>query len=70
VSRVQGGKLKAKNEIRIAAIFKNSPIEFLTMIVVHELAHLKEKEQKKAFINCANTCKVIIIRLSLNCDCI
>ncbi|KGJ89482.1 hypothetical protein ND16A_2375 [Thalassotalea sp. ND16A] len=37
VSRVQGGKLKAKNEIRIAAIFKHAPIEFLTMIVVHEL---------------------------------
>ncbi len=49
VSRVQGGKLKSKNEIRIAALFKNAPIEFLTMIVVHELAHLKEKEHNKAF---------------------
>jgi len=49
VSRVQGNKLKSKNEIRIASVFKKVPIEFLTMIVVHELAHLKEKEHNKAF---------------------
>lgn len=49
VTRIQGGKLKAKNEIRIAALFKHVPVEFLTMIVVHELAHLKEKDHNKAF---------------------
>jgi predicted metal-dependent hydrolase len=49
VSRVQGGKLKAKHEIRIAAVFRAAPLEFLKMIVVHELAHLKEKEHNKAF---------------------
>lgn len=49
VSRVQGGKLKAKNEIRIASMFKSVPEEFLRMIVVHELAHFKEKEHNKAF---------------------
>lgn len=49
VSRVQGGKLKAKNEIRIGTVFKNMPEEFLRMIVVHELAHFKEKEHNKAF---------------------
>ena len=49
VSRVQGAKLKAKNEIRIASVFKNAPIEFLTMIVVHELAHLKARDHNKAF---------------------
>lgn len=49
ISRVQGGKLKAKAEIRIAAVFKNTPEPFLRMIVVHELAHLKEKEHNKAF---------------------
>lgn len=49
VSRVQGTKLKAKHEIRIAAVFKEAPLEFLTMIVVHELAHLKEREHTKAF---------------------
>ena len=51
VSRVQGGKLKAKNEIRIGAAFKTAPLEFLRMIVVHELAHLKEKDHNKAFYN-------------------
>ena len=49
ISRVQGSKLKAKNEIRIASIFKSVPEEFLEMIVVHELAHFKEKEHNKAF---------------------
>jgi UTP pyrophosphatase len=48
-SRVQGGKLKAKSEIRIGAVFKNAPLEFLRMIVIHELAHLREKEHNKAF---------------------
>lgn len=49
VTRIQGSKLKSKNEIRIAAMFKQAPIEFLQMIVVHELAHLKEKEHNKQF---------------------
>jgi predicted metal-dependent hydrolase len=49
VSRVQGNKLKSKNEIRIGSIFKKSPEPFLSMIVVHELAHLKEKEHNKPF---------------------
>lgn len=49
VSRVQGGKLKAKNEIRISHIFKKAPEVFLRMIVAHELSHLKEKEHDKAF---------------------
>jgi len=49
VSRVQGNKLKSKNEIRIGALFKKSPEAFLKMIVVHELAHIKEKDHNKAF---------------------
>jgi predicted metal-dependent hydrolase len=49
VSRVQGGKLKAKREIRVASLFKDAPAAFLRMIVVHELAHLKEKAHDKAF---------------------
>ena len=49
VSRVQGNKLKAKREIRIAALFKTVPDEFLRMITVHELAHLKERQHDKAF---------------------
>ncbi len=49
ISRVQGGKLKAKKEIRISSFFKESPADFLRMIVVHELAHLKERNHDKAF---------------------
>jgi UTP pyrophosphatase len=49
ISRVQGGKLKAKREIRIAALFRHQPAAFLRMITVHELAHLKEKAHDKAF---------------------
>lgn len=49
ISRIQGGKLKAKKEIRISDIFKEMPEAFLRMIVVHELAHLKERDHNKAF---------------------
>ncbi len=49
ISRVQGNKLKAKNEIKIAALFRRVPLQFLKMIVVHELAHIKERDHDKAF---------------------
>ncbi len=49
VSRVQGNKLKAKREIRVAALFRDAPAAFLKMIVVHELAHLKQRAHDKAF---------------------
>lgn len=49
ISRVQGSKLKSKNELRVSSLFKRTPEPFLNMIVVHELAHLKEKEHNKAF---------------------
>jgi UTP pyrophosphatase len=49
VARVQGGRLKAKREIRIASLFKDAPEAFLRMIVVHELAHLKARDHDKAF---------------------
>ena len=49
IARVQGNKLKAKREIRIASLFKDAPEPFLKMIVVHELAHLREREHDKAF---------------------
>ncbi|WP_044871112.1 M48 family metallopeptidase [Pseudomonas sp. LFM046] len=49
ISRVQGGKLKAKKEIRVASLFKDAAPEFLQMILVHELAHLKERDHTKAF---------------------
>jgi hypothetical protein len=49
VSRVQGTRLKAKREIRVAGVFRDAPAAFLRMIVVHELAHLKELDHDKAF---------------------
>ena len=49
ISRVQGNKLKSKREIRVASLFKDVPEEFLRMIAVHELAHIKEKDHDKAF---------------------
>lgn len=49
ISRVQGNKLKSKNEIRVSSIFKEAPEPFLEMIVVHELAHLRIKAHDKAF---------------------
>ncbi len=49
VSRIQGNKIKAKNEIRISSRLKRVPEALLRMVVVHELAHLKEKEHNKAF---------------------
>ncbi|MGB3392363.1 MAG: YgjP-like metallopeptidase domain-containing protein [Stenotrophomonas sp.] len=49
ISRNHGGKLKASREIRIASVFRDAPAGFLRMIVVHELAHLKEAEHNKAF---------------------
>jgi predicted metal-dependent hydrolase len=48
-SRIQGSKLKAKRDIKIAALFKETPLAFLQMIAVHELAHLKIREHDKAF---------------------
>jgi predicted metal-dependent hydrolase len=48
-SRIQGSKLKAKRDIKVAALFKDTPLAFLQMIAVHELAHLKVREHDKAF---------------------
>jgi predicted metal-dependent hydrolase len=49
IARVQGSRLKAKREIRIASLFKDTPLEFLRMIAVHELAHLHERDHDKNF---------------------
>jgi predicted metal-dependent hydrolase len=49
ISRNHGGKLKSKHEIRIATSLKDAPEEMLQMLVVHELAHFKEKDHNKAF---------------------
>jgi predicted metal-dependent hydrolase len=49
ISRVQGSRLKSSREIRVASVFRDAPAMFLRMIVVHELAHLKEYAHNKAF---------------------
>lgn len=48
-TQVQGAKLKTRREIRVATLFKDAPAALLNMIVVHELAHLRELEHNKAF---------------------
>ncbi|EPZ49531.1 PF01863 domain protein [Bacteriovorax sp. BAL6_X] len=49
ISRNHGGKLKKKHEMRISRTLKDAPREMLEMLVVHELAHFKEKDHNKAF---------------------
>ncbi len=49
IPRVQGNRVKTKREIRVASLFKEVPPEFLRMIVVHELAHLRERQHDRAF---------------------
>ncbi len=48
-SRAHGGRLRASREIRIDAVFMEAPAPFLHMILVHELAHLREAEHTRAF---------------------
>lgn len=47
--RVQGNKLKRKNELRVGSIFRDMPAVFLRAIVVHELAHLRHRDHDRAF---------------------
>ena len=49
IARVRGQRLESKREIRIATVFREMPIDFLYMIVVHELGHLRQREHDKAF---------------------
>ncbi len=50
VARVQGNKLKAKNEIRIASVFKKAPAECLKMIVVHGTGAFKGKTTQQGIL--------------------
>ena len=67
ISRVQGGKLKAKKEVRISSFFKVAPEPFLRMIVVHELAHLKERSHDKAFYQLCKYMEPDYCQLEFDC---
>lgn len=44
-----GQKLKSRAEVRISPLLKEAPLELMRMVVVHEIAHLVEKDHNKAF---------------------
>lgn len=69
VSRVQGGKLKAKKEIRVAALFREAAPEFLRMIVVHEPPICAKVSTTAPSTSCANTCCRATGRSSSTCGC-
>lgn len=48
-SRPHGSKLRKVRELRVASLFKDAPADFLRMIVVHELAHMKYAEHNRDF---------------------
>ncbi|MCA9001678.1 MAG: M48 family metallopeptidase [Planctomycetes bacterium] len=47
--RVQGSKLRTSRELKVASLFKHVAPEFLRMIVVHELAHIKHTDHDRDF---------------------
>ena len=49
LSLPHGGRLKARRELRVSSLFKRGPEPLLRMIVVHELAHLRERGHNEAF---------------------
>jgi len=49
ISRIHGSRISVRNEIHIATVFRKGPQAFLDMILVHELAHLKEAGHNRAF---------------------
>lgn len=48
-TRTHGSKTKRRRSIRIASLFKDVAPEFLRMITVHELAHMKHADHDRDF---------------------
>lgn len=48
-TRSHGAKIQKRREVRIAGLFKDCAPEFLRMIVVHELAHMKYAQHNRDF---------------------
>lgn len=66
-TRNHGGKLKRKHEIRIADSLKSAPEAMLRMLVVHELAHFKEKDHNKSFYQLCNHMLTDYHQIELDC---
>lgn len=49
IPKIQGKKIKIINDIKISSRFKKLPYEFTYNVLVHEIAHLKEKNHSKSF---------------------
>lgn len=48
-TRAHGAKLRSRREVRVASFLEDAPPEFLRMVVVHELAHMKHAEHDRDF---------------------
>lgn len=48
-TKQHGSKMQKRRELRVASLFKDAPADFLRMIVVHELAHMKHTAHDKDF---------------------
>lgn len=66
-SKAHGRKTKATSTIQIASLFKDVPLEFLRMICVHELAHVKEKNHDKPFYKLCTYLEPDYFQLEFDC---